>query len=214
MTDMTAGMKSMKGFFADERYYKLLETSTWPSMEISGIRMHRVESAEPKADTMMKVAKIMPIRTDFVVLDICTGLGYTAIEEARYASKVITIERDKNVLEVAKQNKYSAELFNNKKIQIMLGDATEILPRLGSNSFDRIMHDPPSLKIAGYLYSGEFYKHLCRILKPNGKLFHYTGEPGRSKGVDIAKGVAKRLKQAGFRTVNICREELGVQAIK
>ena len=38
------------------------------------------------------------------MLDVCTGLGYTAIAAARTAEHVVTIELDPTVLEVARRN--------------------------------------------------------------------------------------------------------------
>jgi predicted methyltransferase len=39
------------------------------------------------------------------------------------------------------------------------------------------------------------------VLKPNGKLFHYTGTPNKlTSGRDVPGEVAKRLRHAGFMT--------------
>jgi predicted methyltransferase len=70
--------------FFDEKtkkFYKLIPTSTWPTLEISGIHMHRIKKVDPKTDTELKLKALGRIYG--VVLDICTGLGYTAILAAR-----------------------------------------------------------------------------------------------------------------------------------
>src|SRR3989338_3637941 len=61
------------------RFYKLLPTgfNTAPTVEISGIRMHAVKGISPLADAKQKVDSIKPFSG--MVLDTCTGLGYTAI---------------------------------------------------------------------------------------------------------------------------------------
>ena len=44
-------------------------------------------------------------------------------------------------------------------------------------------------------------------------MYHYTGTPGKFKGVDLAAGVMKRLRSIGFRVIRD-RENLGVLAFK
>ena len=77
-----------------------------------------------------------------------------------------------------------------------------------------IVHDPPTQKIAGELYSEELYKDFYRILQSGGKLFHYIGDPNSEHGSSITKGVIQRLKYAGFREVEKKPEVFGVLAKK
>jgi uncharacterized protein len=200
--------------FSDETnlMYKLLPTESWPTIELSGIRMHRVKDYNPRQDSEMKIASIKPIRGR--VLDTCCGLGYTAILASKDADEVMTHERDKSVLEIAHHNPWSDELFSSKKITIN-GEVIECVKAYKDNSFDRIIHDPPRVGLSGELYSLEFYKDLYRVLAPGGKMYHYTGAPRKhSGGVDIGGGVMERLKQAGFRHVKRKAYMLGVLAIK
>ena len=68
-------------------------------------------------------------------------------------------------------------------------------------SVDAILHDPPRFGIAGELYSQVFYDQLARVLKGQGRLFHYTGSPNRlTSGRDVPTEVAGRLRRAGFST--------------
>ncbi len=177
-------------------FYKLVDGT----IEIDGIRMHQTLKKTPLQDAKDKV-KLLKIRNGYKVLDICTGLGYTAIEESKKASFVITIDNDWNVIEKAKENIDSIDLFSSPNIQIVLGDAEEIIKTFPDNFFDAIMHDPPRFSRAGHLYSFKFYSELYRILKKRKLLFHYTGKPGEKRGLKFTKGVKKRLKEAGFSSI-------------
>jgi len=190
--------------FYDEntrKFYKLVETKTWPALEISGIIMHRVKDTDPKTDAYTKL-RIMG-RVEGTVLDSCTGLGYTAILAAREekVDKVITIEKDENVLLLARKSPFSKELFENPKIEMISGDASVEVKKFKDSSFDCIFHDPPRFALAGELYSSEFYRDIYRILRKNGRLFHYTGKPGIKQGKNYLKGIANRLMASGFTKV-------------
>ena len=82
-----------------------------------------------------------------------------------------------------------------------------------SNMFDIVIHDPPRLSMATELYSFDFYKQVFRVLKNNGKLYHYTGSPGsKNRKINLIGNVSKRLKQAGFK--NIEKVHYGLKAVK
>lgn len=195
---------------ATGRLYRLVPTDGPPTIEISGIRMHRTRDVDPWEDTVLKLAAIKPVVGR--VLDTTTGLGYTAILAARTARQVTTIERDANVLEIARANPWSRELFKAPNIARVIGDAAEIVPTLPDGYFDRIVHDPPTLVLAGELYGLAFYRELLRVLRAGGRLFHYTGAPGRLRGRDLPGAVARRLREAGFGEVRLRPEALGVTA--
>ncbi len=192
-------------------FYKLrgLPEPGPPTLEINGIHMHRIAEVDPWRDTLSKVEPLK-IKEGHVVLDTCMGLGYTAIAAKRRGAKVITVEKDENVLELAEWNPWSSEL---KDVEVHLDDSFYFVREISSESVDRIIHDPPVINMAGELYSLEFYKELYRILKPGGLLFHYTGSPKRRSGVDLARGVMERLRAAGFE-VRRYRRALGVLAFK
>ena len=189
------------GFFSDETnlYYRLIPTVTYPAMEISGILMHRIsKKTDPKTDVTAKLACIAPLTGP--MLDTCCGLGYTAIHASREGVPVTTIEKDPNVLELARLNPFSRELFDNPGINLVSADISEFVQTEMDRSYDAILHDPPSFAIAGELYSEKLYRQFHRILRPGGKLLHYTGKPGsRKRGVDLPRDVASRLAKSGFR---------------
>lgn len=195
-----------------QRSYSLMPTLGAPTMLVSGFPMHRIKDVEPAEDTRRKIQTVSPIRGD--VLDTTTGLGYTAIAAARTAQHVVTIEIDPAAQEIAHRNPWSQELFGNPRIEQLIGNASDIVPGLRDAAFSRILHDPPTFRLAGELYSGEFYRHLFRLLKPGGRLFHYIGNPESRHGRVIARGVVRRLHESGFARVSPAREAFGVVAHK
>jgi predicted methyltransferase len=194
------------------RFYSLMPTAAAPTLLVSGIPMHRIKDSDPHRDTMAKIRAIAPIRGR--VLDTTTGLGYTAIEAARTASEVITIELDPMVLEIAQLNPWSRALFDNPRIRQIIGDSFEEIYEFEDQSFSRIIHDPPTLSLAGELYSLTFYREAYRVLKRNGRMFHYVGSPDSKSGAGVTKGVVRRLREAGFARVVPKRKAFGVTAHK
>lgn len=193
------------------KFYKLVPTKDAPTIEISGIRMHVTKEMSPIEDTAKKIEAISPLKG--FLLDTCMGLGYTAIAASKQADFVFTFERDENVIEVARHNPWSEELFKNKKISILKTDVLKEIRIFKSSMFDAIIHDPPRLSFASELYSLDFYKQLFRVLKKGGKLYHYTGSPGsKNRKVNLVGNVSRRLKQAGFR--NIQKAHYGLTAMK
>lgn len=193
------------------RYYSLYPTRRAPTILVSGIPMHRIKDTDPHADTLVKIRTAQPAGK---VLDTTTGLGYTAIEAARTAEHVITIELDAAVLGICRQNPWSQELFDNPRITQIIGDSFEVIQEYPDSTFSRIIHDPPTFSLAGDLYSGEFYSQAYRVLKANGRLFHYIGDLNSPSGHRVARGVAQRLKKAGFLRVVARQEAFAVLAFK
>ena len=194
------------------RAYGLMPTDRSPTLLVSGIPMHRIKGTDPQRDTRTKVRAVAPITGR--VLDTCTGLGYTAIEAAKTAEQVVTIELDPTVLEVARLNPWSHALFEHPQIEQVVGDSFDVIQEFEDGSFSRILHDPPWFSLAGELYSGEFYRHLYRVLAPKGRLFHYIGDLSSRSGRNVVKGVARRLQEAGFSRVGRKPGAFGVVAFK
>lgn len=187
----------------------LMPTETIPTTLVSGLTMHRIKHTDPRADTIQKIKATRPRGR---VLDTALGLGYTAIEAARAASEVVTVEIDPAAIEITRQNPWSRELFEWDNIEIIVGDIIEEIERFDDASFDRIIHDPPALRLAGDLYALDFYRQLRRVLKPRGRLFHYIGDPSGRTGKALTNGVIRRLHEAGFERVDRCPRAYGVLA--
>ncbi|MFL5703867.1 MAG: class I SAM-dependent methyltransferase [Ktedonobacteraceae bacterium] len=194
------------------RVCSLLPTLHAPSMLIAGFTMHRIVDTDPMQDTLQKIATIAPMTGR--VLDTATGLGYTAIEAAKTAEQVITIELDPGAQQVARLNPWSRDLFDNPKIRQVMGDAFEVVQTFEDESFARILHDPPVLSLAGELYGGVFYQQLFRVLKRGGRLFHYIGDLNSKSSGTVARGVIRRLQEAGFTRIVRRPEAFGVVAYK
>ena len=192
------------------KFYRLVETETWPYLEISGIRMHRADDVDPKTDAMLKIKALGRIYGS--ILDCCTGLGYTAILAAQKKSvrEVITIEKDENVIFIARQNPFSRALFENSKIKLIIGDVFEEIKNFNDEYFNFVIHDPPRINIAPELYSLEFYRQLFRVLKGNGRILHYVGRPGVRQGKRYLKGIMERLRLAGFSRIRMVNYALSL----
>ena len=194
-------------------YYKLVPTQGAPLLEISGVKMHISKGTDPftSASEMSQQA----VRKGDKVLDCCSGLGYAAIAAHRLgASEVLTIELSHQVMGLRAQNPWSKDLGNDGIVQRQ-GSSYELIGTMPSISFDSVIHDPPRFSLAGELYSEEFYREICRVLRPGGRLFHYTGNPHVvKKGSSFVDGVIRRLKSAGFKNVVKGEHLMGVSAQK
>jgi uncharacterized protein len=189
----------------------LMPTSGAPTFLLAGFPMHRIKNIDPTQDTLKKIKAARP---QGVVLDTSMGLGYTAIQAARTANQVITLELDPAVVEIAQQNPWSRELFTNPKIEHRIADSFEEIETFADGTFNCIIHDPPTIQLAGDLYSGEFYANLYRRLRPRGRLFHYVGDLDSPSVRRIVKGVIERLYAVGFQNVKRHPEAFGVVAFK
>jgi len=179
---------------------------------LAGFPMHRIKNTDPYKDTQSKIKAAAPIVGR--VLDTATGLGYTAIAASKNADEVITVELDPAVIEVAQLNPWSRNLFNNPKIARLIGDSAEVVEEFHDGSFSRIIHDPPTVSLAGNLYSTAFYRQLYRVLRRGGRLFHYVGDPNSDLGKRVSRGIMQRLKEVGFHQVKHYPPAFGLIAYK
>jgi predicted methyltransferase len=111
-------------------------------------------------------------------------------------------------------NPWSEELFSRSNIEQRIGDAFDVIETLADGSFSRIIHDPPTFSLAGHLFSLSFYLELQRVLKRNGRLFHYIGDPKSKSGSAMTRGVVRRLGEAGFERIVARPQAFGVVAFK
>ncbi len=174
-----------------------------PTFEIDGIKMLVSAQLSPMADAQRKVALVQPRGKQ--VLDTCGGLGYfAACCLADGVARVHSYEKNASVLWLRQHNPWSPDpesVETDGRLQLTHGDVTDAITSLPDQSFDGALHDPPRFGIAGELYAQTFYDQLARVLRPQGRLFHYTGAPNRkTSGRDVPTEVAKRLAKAGFAT--------------
>jgi predicted methyltransferase len=212
------GSDVMKLGLFDGHYYKLRPFNGVPILEIDGLRMQLVKDFKTPLDYAKEVVKGLkiPSKGSFHVLDTCMGLGYTAMEAAKKKTveSVITCELSEAVINLAQWNPLGEPLFKDKKIVMMKGNSAEIIKGLEKAAFDFIIHDPPRFSHAGELYSDEFYKELFRVCKKGARIFHYVGSVGKQKGRKIEDEVEKRLKAAGFRSLQYSKRLQGIFALK
>ena len=188
---------------------KLVPTA-WgaPTFEIDGIKMLVTLKVSPIEDARRKVALIEP--RGKIVLDTCGGLGYFAAccLEAGVA-RVDSYEKNADVLWLRTLNPWSPDpdrhgpdaSASNGRLKLNHADMSQAIHRIPAASVDALLHDPPRFGIAGELYSQAFYDQLARVLRRDGRMFHYTGSPNKlTSGRDVPREVAKRLEKAGFKT--------------
>ena len=190
----------------------LWPTADAPTTVVAGFPMHRVQGTTPLHDSRAKVRALGRPRGR--VLDTATGLGYTAIELAQAWRQVDTVEIDPAALELARLNPWSRPLFERGNITLHVGDAVALTRTFETGVFAAVLHDPPTLPLAGALYAGAFYAELRRILKPRGRLFHYVGDPDSRAGARATAGVLRRLAHAGFENVRRYPRAFGVTAVR
>jgi len=188
------------------QFYKLVFVAADkpPTIEISSVKMHVTRDGDPLLDTRRKLRSLGKVGG--VVLDTCCGPGYTAIALSRlpWVQQVLTIEISPVMLQICRENPWSAELFNSSKIQVIAGDAVQLVQGFPDNRFNAVLHDPPRFALAPALYETRFYSEIYRLLKRGGKLYHYTGDPRRGASAGLPERTAARLKTAGFSRIGKC----------
>ncbi|MDD9302396.1 MAG: hypothetical protein HUK40_08655 [Desulfobacter sp.] len=187
-------------------YYKLVPTSSAPTLEINGIKMHRSKDIDPLEDARLKTQRV--VRPGDIVLDTCGGLGYSALFAVKAGAKqVVSTEKSRQVMEIRQKNPWiranAFAWFTREaaaRIELENADISRYIQGIGDQSFEAVIHDPPRFCSAtGDLYGKDFYRELARVVKPRARLFHYTGSPRRIKEKDrFINNAVKRLETAGF----------------
>jgi len=116
-------------------------------------------------DTLFEIEKRMKEIKPTKILEIGTAVGYSAICFSKFLTdngKIYTIERDIDRANEAIENIKQMELEN--KINIIVGDAVEILPTL-NEKYDMIFIDAAKGKYPFFL------KEALRLLSDNGTIF-------------------------------------------
>lgn len=207
------GLVPIRAFSEDsQRTFQLMPTLHAPAMLMAGFTMHRFRDVSPAEGAALMVRALSPLRGR--MLDTTTGLGYAAIEAAKFAEAVVTVELDPTAREMAQMNPWSQSLFHNPRITTLLGDSARLISQFEAGSFSAVLHDPPAVNLAGELYSEAFYSEVWRVLGRGGRFFHYIGDPASASGGRTTKGVVRRLQSAGFARVVPKPEAFGVLAVK
>ncbi|MBO9664028.1 SAM-dependent methyltransferase [Dokdonella sp.] len=174
-----------------------------PTFEIDGIKMLPTAQVSPYADAQRKVALVAPRGKH--VLDTCGGLGYFAracLEDG--VARVDSFEKNADVLWLRSLNPWSPDPQADDRLRLAHADISEHIATLPDAAYEAALHDPPRFGIAGELYSQAFYDQLARVLRPQARLFHYTGTPNRkTSGRDVPMEVSRRLEKAGFATERV-----------
>ena len=116
-------------------------------------------------DTLKVIAEYLVKVKPSNILEIGTAIGYSAMCFSEYLAeggKIDTIERDQERIEEAKENIKNVGVGD--KINILEGDAVEILPTL-NEKYDMIFIDAAKGKYPFFL------KEALRLLKENGIIF-------------------------------------------
>ncbi len=182
----------------DEHYFKLRQWNKMPILEIDGLRMHLVKEFKEPIDYARKVVSLLNIKKDDLVLDTCFGLGYLALMAVKRGAKVVAVEKYSPVIELAKFNPWSKEVID--KVELYIGPVEEVLKK-EKKIFDKIIHDPPRISHAPFLYSRSFYTLLAEHARPGTLLYHYVGSVGKMKGRHIDEEVKKRLEECGWKII-------------
>lgn len=195
-------------------YYKLVPTTSAPTLEINGIKMHRSKDIDPLTDAKLKT-QLVVTRGD-KVLDTCGGLGYSAIFALKAgAGKVISTEKSLAVIKIRNKNPWLKK-YEDKRLEFIHTDITRQMDRFEDGMFNSVIHDPPRFTSAtGDLYGKKFYDALFRVMSSSSKLFHYTGSPKKIKTQDrFIKNAMKRLEQSGFKALVFHDHLQGIYAAK
>ncbi len=187
------------------------ETGT-PALMVGGFPMHRHKGIDPWESSLAMVNAVP--RVYGRVLDTTCGLGYVALAAAKRAVRVTTTEVDPAVCDLHHASPWSARLYTTPNITVINESCLSYVSGQAAGSYDVIFHDPPTVQIAGDLYSQAFYAELHRLLSRRGVLFHYIGSPESRNGSTMMRGTKRRLSEAGFEKVVQVDSAFGLLAFK
>ena len=136
-------------------------------LELAKIKAKALENHIPiiMDDTLEVISKTLESKRVNRILEIGTAVGYSAICFSEFLAEyglIDTIERDLDRVKEARENIKKAEV--EEKINIIEGDAVEILPTL-KNIYDIVFIDAAKGKYPIFL------KEALRMLEPKGIIF-------------------------------------------
>lgn len=120
---------------------------------------YKVPIIEPEVAQLISV--LIKILKPKRILEVGAAIGYSALIMANSYeySEILTIERNENMIDKAKNNIENSKFSN--RIKILNGDANEILPEL-NEEFDLVFLDAAKGQYV------EFFKHASRMLRNGG----------------------------------------------
>lgn len=135
-------------------------------IELEKIKQKAIEDKIPiiMDDTLEVIDKLLKEKKPFRILEIGTAVGYSAICFSAYLKedgRIDTIEREEDRVEQARENIKRSEVED--KINILFGDAVEILPTL-ENKYDVVFIDAAKGKYPFFL------KEALRMLNEDGMI--------------------------------------------
>ncbi len=135
-------------------------------IELEKIKQKALEDKIPiiMDDTLEVVDKLLTEKKPIKILEIGTAVGYSAICFSKYlqeSGKIDTIEREEERVTQAKENIKKTEVED--KINVLFGDAVEILPTL-NEKYDVVFIDAAKGKYPFFL------KEALRMLNENGMI--------------------------------------------
>lgn len=132
--------------------------------EFENVKKEALENHIPiiMDDTLEAIKEILQKENPKKILEIGTAVGYSASCFVRYTegANIDTIELDKERAEQAIQN--IEKIGVSKRINIIIGNAVEILPTLKDNEYDIIFIDAAKSKYSIFL------EESIRLVKKNG----------------------------------------------
>ncbi len=136
-------------------------------MNLEEIKKKALEDHVPiiMDDTLEVIEDTMKEKKVTAILELGTAVGYSALCFSKFlevGGKIDTIERDEERIKEAKENIKIVE--NGKTINILEGDAVEILPTL-NEKYDMVFIDAAKGKYPFFL------EHGLRLLKDDGIIF-------------------------------------------
>lgn len=136
-------------------------------IELEKIKQKALEEKIPiiMDDTLEVIDEILSKDKPEKILEIGTAVGYSAICFSKYLKengRIDTIEREEDRVIQAKENIQRAEV--EKRINVLFGDAVEILPTL-KDKYDVIFIDAAKGKYPFFL------EQALRMLKDDGVIF-------------------------------------------
>lgn len=228
LEDLDRMAKPLHGFFLyqDDKWQKQVmfspetklqvglyatETGT-PALMVGGFPMHRHKHIDPWNSSKAMVDSVP--RVYGRVLDTTCGLGYVTLSASERAVSVTSLEVDPGVCRLHHSSPWSAPLYTTSNIKVVQTSCVDFVTAAPDSSYDVVFHDPPTVQIAGDLYSAKFYREIHRTLSSKGVFFHYIGSPESRSGSTMMRGTKRRLSEAGFDKVVQVDRAFGLLASK